>query len=149
MTTRTTLALLLWLAAAATSPATELATPATVAEQSALSAYTTPLETMFGIVEQINTQLASAQDEESAEAAGEAIQELLQPLNAQAQAFSQLAAPTPEVQEALNAWFAAREHTMETMVQEVERLKNEDPAFFGSQTLIAAIVMVGGILSGE
>ena len=78
MTTRTTLALLLWLAAAATSPATELATPATVAEQSALSAYTTPLETMFGIVEQINTQLASAQDEESAEAAGEAIQELLQ-----------------------------------------------------------------------
>ena len=86
--------------------------------------------------------------EETAETAGEAIQLLLKSLDTAAVEFSQLPAPTPAVQAELDAWFAEREHIMETMVQQVDRLQNEDPAFFGSQTLISAIVMVGCALGG-
>ena len=148
MTIRTTLSAMLCMAMATTVSATEPAAPAPAGEQTTLATYTAPLETMFGVVEQINAQLISAQDEDTAEAAGEAIQGLLQPLDAAAVAFSKLPAPTPEIQTELNAWFAEREHIMETMVKEVDRLQNEDPAFFGSQTLIISIVYIGGILGG-
>ncbi len=148
MTIRTTLSAMLCMAMATTVSATEPAAPAPAVEQTTLATYTAPLETMFGVVEQINAQLISAQDEDTAEAAGEAIQGLLQPLDAAAVAFSKLPAPTPEIQTELNAWFAEREHIMETMVKEVDRLQNEDPAFFGSQTLIISIVYIGGILGG-
>ena len=103
---------------------------------------------MFDIIEQINTNLAAATDEDSAEAAGEAILELLPALDAQAAQFSSLPIPSPEVQAEMDAWFAEREHIMETMVQEVERLTEADPAFYGSQTLIQAIVLLGGVLGG-
>lgn len=148
MSTHTHLIALFSFATVAVSQATEPATPATVAEQSELSAYTTPLAAMFGIIEQINTNLAAATDEDSAEAAGEAILELLPALDAQAAQFSSLPIPSPEVQAEMDAWFAEREHIMEAMVQEVERLTEADPAFYGSQTLIQAIVLLGGVLGG-
>ncbi|MBR5186022.1 MAG: hypothetical protein IKW19_06985 [Akkermansia sp.] len=148
MSTHTHLIALFSFATVAVSQATEPATPATVAEQSELSAYTTPLAAMFGIIEQINTNLAAATDEDSAEAAGEAILELLPALDAQAAQFSSLPIPSPEVQAEMDTWFAEREHIMETMVQEVERLTEADPAFYGSQTLIQAIVLLGGVLGG-
>ncbi len=148
MSTHTHIIALFSFAAVSVSQATEPATPATITEQSELSAYTTPLEAMFGIIEQINTNLAAANDEDSAEAAGEAIMELLPALDAQAAQFSSLPIPSPEVQAEMNAWFAEREHIMEAMVQEVDRLQNEDPAFYGSQTLIQAIVILGGVLGG-
>lgn len=146
MTIRITLTAMLCMATAPAVLATEPAAPAV--EQTTLATYTAPLEAMFSVVEQINAQLVSAQDEDTAEAAGEAIQDLLQPLDAAAVAFSKLPVPTPEVQAELDAWFAEREYVMETMVSEVDRLQNEDPAFFGSQTLITAIVYIGGILGG-
>ena len=148
MTIRTTLTAMLCMATASAVNATEPAVIAPVEEQTALATYTAPLETMFGIVEKINAQLISVQDEDTAETAGEAIQLLVKSLDTAAVEFGQLPAPTPAVQAELDAWFAAREHIMEAMVQQVERLQNEDPAFFGSQTLISAIVMVGGVLGG-
>lgn len=148
MSTHTHLIALISLAAFSVSQAAEPATPATIAEQSELSAYTAPLEAMFGIIEQINTNLAAATDEDSAEAAGEAIMELLPALDAKAAQFSSLPIPSPEVQAEMDAWFAEREHIMEAMVQEVERLTAADPAFYGSQTLIQAIVLLGGVLGG-
>lgn len=148
MTIRTTLATILCAAAVSSVSATELTIAKPATEQSALTTYTAPLEAMFGVIEQINGHLASAQDEETAEAAGEAIQELLPSLDAAAVAFSNLPAPSPEVQAQLDTWFAEREHIMESMVKEVTRLQNEDPAFFGSQTLVVAIVYIGGILGG-
>ncbi len=148
MSTHTHLIALFSFAAVSVSQATEPATPATVAEQTELSAYTTPLAAMFGIIEQINTHLAAATDEDSAEAAGEAIMELLPALDAQAAQFSSLPIPSPEEQAEMDAWFAEREHIMEAMVQEVDRLTAEDPAFYGSQTLIQAIVLLGGVLGG-
>lgn len=148
MTIRTTLIAMLSMATAVAVNATEPAVIAPAAEQPALATYTAPLEAMFGVVEKINVQLASAQDEETAETAGEAIQLLLKSLDTAAVEFSQLPVPSPAVQAELDAWFAEREHIMETMVQQVDRLQNEDPAFFGSQTLISAIVMVGCALGG-
>ena len=151
MTTHITLTSMLLAAVAPLCAAEEtlsIAAPAPAEATTTLDTYTAPLEVMFGIVEKINAHLASATDEETAELAGEAIQELLRPLNTQAETFSQLPAPTPEVQAELDAWFAEREHIMEAMVQQVDRLKDADPAFFGSQTLVAAIVMVGGVLGG-
>ncbi len=151
MTTRITLTAMLFAAVAPLGSAAESLSPAATApltEQLPLATYTAPLEVMFGIVEKINAHLTSVTDEETAEQAGEAIQELLQPLNTQAETFSKLPAPSPAVQAELDAWFAEREHIMESMVQQVNRLQYEDPAFFGSQTLIAAIVMVGGVLGG-
>ena len=148
MTIRTTLTAMLCMATASAVNATEPSVIAPVEEQTALATYTAPLETMFGIVEKINAQLISVQDEDTAETAGEAIQLLVKSLDTAAVEFGQLPAPTPAVQAELDAWFAAREHIMEAMVQQVERLQNEDPAFFGSQTLISAIVMVGGVLGG-
>lgn len=148
MTIRTTLTAMLCMATASAVNATEPAVIAPVEEQTALATYTAPLETMFGIVEKINAQLISVQDEDTAETAGEAIQLLVKSLDTAAVEFGQLPAPTPAVQAELDAWFSAREHIMEAMVQQVERLQNEDPAFFGSQTLISAIVMVGGVLGG-
>ncbi len=148
MTIRTTLTAMLCMATASAVNATEPAVIAPVEEQTALATYTAPLETMFGLVEKINAQLVSVQDEDTAETAGEAIQLLVKSLDTAAVEFGQLPAPTPAVQAELDAWFAAREHIMETMVQQVERLQNEGPAFFGSQTLISAIVMVGCVLGG-
>lgn len=113
-----------------------------------LAQYTEPLQKMFDIVEEINAMLASAQDEDSAEAAGEAIQPKLRPLEQAALSFSSLPQPSPEEQEKINTWFAEREHIMQEMVDQVERLNNADPAFYGSQTLIASIVMLGGVLGG-
>lgn len=92
--------------------------------------------------------LASAQDEDSAEAAGEAIQTKLRPLEQAALSFSSLPQPSPEEQEKINTWFAEREHIMQEMVAQVDRLKNADPAFYGSQTLIVSIAMLGGVLGG-
>ncbi|MBR3694836.1 MAG: hypothetical protein IKL98_01190 [Akkermansia sp.] len=151
MTTRITLTAMLFAAVAPLGSAAETLSPAATApltEQLPLATYTAPLEVMFGIVEKINAHLSSVKDEETAELAGAAIQELLRPLNTQAEIFSKLPAPTPEVQAELDAWFAEKEHIMLDMVQKVEQLQDEDPAFFGSQTLIAAIVMVGGVLGG-
>ena len=48
---------------------------------------------MLGIVEKINIQLASVQDENSAEIAGEAIQQLVLDLDKQSVAFMSLPPP--------------------------------------------------------
>ena len=110
--------------------------------------YTAPLSAMLNVVKQINVQLASVQDEDSAELAGEEIQALLGALNAHAEEFSKQPASAPELEEQFMAWWAEQESIMEEMVMHCERLQNEDPAFYGSQTLIAAIIMVGGVLGG-
>lgn len=150
MTTQQHLTALLCLASALSCAATEEISPVASAEAAAadLSTYTEPLQVMLDIVSQINGHLATVQDEESAEVAGEAIQELLGSLNQAATSFSSLPAPTPEVQAQFDAWFAENEHVMVEMVEQVDRLQQQDPAFFGSQTLIAAIIMVGGVLGG-
>ena len=70
MTIRTTLIAMLSMATAVAVNATEPAVITPAAEQPALATYTAPLEAMFGVVEKINVQLASAQDEETAETAG-------------------------------------------------------------------------------
>ena len=107
MTTRITLTSMLLAAVAPLCAAEEtlsIAAPAPAEATTTLDTYTAPLEVMFGIVEKINAHLASVTDEETAELAGAAIQELLRPLNTQAETFSQLPAPTPEVQAELDAW---------------------------------------------
>ena len=96
----------------------------------------------------INTILASAQDEETAEAAGEAILPHLKQLDDAAKQFSSLPKPEPQLEQQIMAWFGEREHIMEEMAKQVERLEQEDPAFFGSQTLISSIIMLGGVLGG-
>ena len=137
MNTSTPLTVLLCLATATLSAADEttisLAPAATQATE--LEEYTAPLSAMLNVVKQINEQLASVKDEDSAELAGE-------------ETFSQQPALKPELEEQFMAWWAEQEYIMEELVMHCERLKNEDPAFFGSQTLIAAIIMVGGVMGG-
>ncbi len=148
MTTRHILTAMLALSAASLCPALEIAPATEVTPQSELATYTQPLEAMLGIVEKINIQLASVQDENSAEIAGEAIQQLVLELDKQSVAFMSLPTPSPELAEQINAWFTEREGVMNEMVQHIERLENEDPAFFGCQTLIGGIIMIGGALGG-
>ena len=150
MNTSTPLTVLLCLATATLSAADEttisLAPAATQAPE--LEEYTAPLSAMLNVVKQINEQLASVKDEDSAELAGEEIQGLLGALNTHAETFSQQPALKPELEEQFMAWWAEQEYIMEELVMHCERLQNEDPAFFGSQTLIAAIIMVGGVMGG-
>ena len=148
MNTRFILTMLCCLAAAPIVPAQELSIAPVPAEQATLDQYTAPLEQMVSLVEQVNTILASAQDEESAEAAGEAIIPFLKQIDNATQQFASMPAPSPQLEQQIMAWFAEREHIMEEMAKQVERLAGEDPAFFGSQTLISSIVMLGGVLGG-
>lgn len=134
--------------AATLCPALEIAQTTEATQQPELNTYTQPLEAMLSIVEKINVQLASVQDEDSAELAGEAIQQLVIELDQQSVAFMNLPTPTPEMAEQINAWFAERESVMNEMVEHIDRLENEDPAFFGCQTLIGGIIMIGGALGG-
>ena len=149
MNTSTPLTVLLCLATATLCSADETSISLAPATQSAeLEMYTAPLSAMLNVVKQINVQLASVQDEDSAELAGEEIQALLGALNAHAEEFSKQPALAPELEEQFMAWWTEQESIMEEMVMHCERLQNEDPAFYGSQTLIAAIIMVGGVLGG-
>lgn len=148
MNMRFTLTLMCSLALAPLATAQDISLAPAPAQQSDLEQYTAPLEQMLSVVEQVNTVLASAQDEETAEAAGEALLPLVKQLDAAAKQFSSMPAPAPQLQQEISTWFAEREHIMEEMAKQVERLEQEDPAFFGSQTLISSIVMLGGVLGG-
>ena len=148
MTIRSILTAMFALSAATLCPALEIALAVETTPQDDLATYTQPLEAMLSIVEQINVQLASVQDENSAELAGEVIQQLVIDLDKQSVAFMSLPTPSPEMAEKINAWFTEREGVMNEMVQHIDRLENEDPAFFGCQTLIGGIIMIGGALGG-
>ncbi len=148
MNMRFTLTLMCSLALAPLATAQDISLAPAPAQQSALEQYTAPLEQMFSVIEQVNTILASAQDEETAEAAGEAILPHLKQLDNAAKQFLSLPMPEPQLEQQIMAWFGEREHIMEEMAKQVERLEQEDPAFFGSQTLISSIIMLGGVLGG-
>lgn len=141
-----TLTALFGMAAAMLSPVAEASVYAPYNAQNDLSAYTTPLEEMFMVVDKINTHLESVQDTESADVAGDAIIGMIQELNTPAQTFSKLPPLPPDKQAELDEWFAQHEHVMQNMIKHVQRLQKE--YFYGSSKLINATVLVGGVLGG-
>ncbi len=148
MTTRTHLFALFCIGTATLCPAEVTISLAPTATQDELAAHKETLEGLLQIVVKINKHLATVQDETTADEAGDAICLLVKELDAQSVAYTQLPQPTPEQAEKINAWFTEHQAPMEEMLQHVERLQNEDPAFFGSSTLISAVILVGGALGG-
>lgn len=148
MMTRTTLLSLFCIGTATMSSAEVALSLTPAAEQDALTAHKECLEGLLQIVVNINSHLATAQDEASAEQAGAAIHEIVAKLDAQSVAYTQLPQLTAEQAEEIALWFTKHQAPMEEMVQHIERLEAEDPAFFGSQTLISSVILVGGALGG-
>lgn len=139
---------LLCIGTATLCPAEVAISLAPAAAQDELAAHKENLEGLLQIVVRINKHLAAAQDEVTADEAGDAICKLVKELDAQSVAYTQLPQLAPEQAEEINTWFTAHQAPMEEMLQHVDRLQNEDPAFFGSRTLISAVILVGGALGG-